>query len=135
MDLLLHRMADMMKNQFGLKPKNQTFSYRMPFPNWYHRVALPTGVKILEFTKFTSRDGTSTIEHVSRYLMQLGEASGDEAFRVRYFSLSLAGPAFTWITTLPADSIETWADLEEKFHAYFFTGTSEKKLVNLASVM
>jgi hypothetical protein len=38
-----------------------------------------------EFTKFSGQDDTSTIEHIARYLMQLGEASADEAFRVRYF--------------------------------------------------
>jgi hypothetical protein len=82
MEQLLNGIADMMKNQFGLKLKNPTFSYRMSFPEWYHRVALPTGVKIPEFTKFTGQDGTSTIEHISRYLMQLGEASSDQAFRI-----------------------------------------------------
>jgi len=27
----------------------------------------------------------------------------------------------------------TWAELEQKFHPYFFTGTNEKKLVDLMS--
>ena len=31
--------------------------------------------RLLEFTKFTGQDSTSTIEHVCRYLTQLGEAS------------------------------------------------------------
>ena len=51
--------------------------------------------RLLEFAKFTGQDSTSTIEHVSRYLTQLGEASVEEAHRVRFFSLSLLGPAFT----------------------------------------
>jgi hypothetical protein len=38
-----------------------------------------------EFTKFSGQDDTSTVEHIARYLMQLGEASADEAFRIRYF--------------------------------------------------
>jgi hypothetical protein len=37
------------------------------------------------FTKFSGKDDTSTVEHIAGYLMQLGEASADEAFRVRYF--------------------------------------------------
>ena len=35
---------------------------------------------------------------------------------------------------MPAHSIGTWAELEQKFHAYFFTGTNEKKLVDLISL-
>jgi hypothetical protein len=83
-DVLMHRMADIMQNQFGLKPKNQSYSYKSPYPEWYNRVALPPRVKPpTDLTKFSGQDDTSTIEHVSRYLMQLGEAASDEAWRIR----------------------------------------------------
>jgi hypothetical protein len=98
-DLLVQRMTDVMQNQFGLKPKNQGHVYTPPFPEWYHRVALTNRVRVpTEFTKFSEQDDTSTVEHIARYLMQLGEASADEAFRIRYFPLSLTNPAFTWFT-------------------------------------
>jgi hypothetical protein len=67
--------------------------------------------------------------------MQLGEASADEAFRVRYFPLSLTGPAFTWFASLPAQSISTWKDLEQKFRAHYFSGSTEKKLIDLATLI
>jgi hypothetical protein len=105
-DFLVQRMTDVLQNQFGLKPKNQGHVYTPPFPEWYHRVALPNRVKVpTEFTKFSGQDDTSTVEHIAWYLMQLGEASADEAFSIRYFPLSLTGPAFTWFTSLPAHSI------------------------------
>ena len=104
-DELLLRVTKMMKNQFGLKPKGQTFSYKRPYLEWYDLVALPTSYRLLEFAKFTGQDSTSTIEHVSRYLTQLGEASIEEAHRVRFFSLSLSGPAFTWFSSLVVNSI------------------------------
>jgi hypothetical protein len=66
--------------------------------------------------------------------MQLGEASADEAFRVRYFPLSLTGPAFTWFTSLAPQSINTWKDLEQKFHAHYFSGGTGKKLIDLATL-
>ena len=98
-DELLLRVTEMMKNQFGLKPKGLTFSYKRPYPEWYDLVALPENYRLLEFAKFTGQDSTSTststIEHVGRYLTQLGEASIEEAHRVHFFSLSLSGPAFT----------------------------------------
>jgi Cu/Ag efflux pump CusA len=66
--------------------------------------------------------------------MQLGEASTDEAFRVRYFPLSLTGSAFQWFTSLPPQSVSTWRDLEQKFHAHYFSGSTEKKLIDLATL-
>jgi hypothetical protein len=99
-------MINVLQNQFGRKPKNQGHMYTPPFPEWYNRVALPNMVKVpTDLTKFSGQDDTSTVEHIARYLMQLGEASADEAFRIRYFPLSLTDPAFTWFTFLPAHSI------------------------------
>jgi hypothetical protein len=66
--------------------------------------------------------------------MQLGEASADEAFRDRYFPLSLTGSAFQWFTSFPPQSVGTWRDLEQKFHAHYFSGSTEKKLVVLATL-
>jgi hypothetical protein len=134
-DLLVQRMTDVLQNQFGLKPKNQGHVYTPPFPEWYHRVALPNRVKVpTEFTKFSGHDDTSTMEHIARYLIQLGEASANEAFRIRYLPLSLTGPAFTWFTSLPAHSICSWKYLEQKFHAHYFIGSNEKKLIDLTTL-
>jgi hypothetical protein len=124
-----------MQNQFGLKPKMQGPAYTPPFPEWYYRVILPTRVKPpMEFTKFSRQDDTSTVEHIARYLMQLGEASADEALRVRYFPLSLMGSAFQWFTSLPPKSVGTWRELEQKFHAHYFSGSTEKKLIDLTTL-
>jgi hypothetical protein len=135
-DLLMHILTDVLQNQFGLKPKNQGHVYTPPFLEWYHRVALPNRVKVpSEFTKFSGgQDDTSTVEHIAWYLMQLGEASTDEAFIIRYFPLSLIGPTFTWFTSLPAHSICSWKDLEQKFHAHYFIGSNEKKLIDLTTL-
>jgi hypothetical protein len=134
-DLMVRKMADVLQNQFGLKPKMQGQVYTPPFPEWYHRVALPHRVKPpADFTKFSGQDDTSTMEHIARYLMRLGEASADEAFRIRYFPLSLTNPAFTWFPSLPAQSICSWKDLEQKFHAHYFIGSNEKKLIDLTTL-
>jgi hypothetical protein len=134
-DLLVQRMTDVLQNQFGLKTKNQGHVYTPPFPEWYRRVALPNWVKVpTEFTKFSGHDDTSTVEHIAQYLMQLEEASADEAFRIRYFPLSLTGPAFTWFTSLPAHSFCSWKDFGEKFHAHYYTSSNEKKLIDLTTL-
>jgi hypothetical protein len=126
-DPLVQKMADVLQNQFVLKPKNQGHEYTPPFPEWYNRVALPHRVKApADFTKFSRQYDTSTVVHIARYLMQLGEPSADEAFKIRCFPLSLTGPVFTWFASLPAQSICSWKDLEQKFHAHYFIGSNEK---------
>ena len=74
------------------------------------------------------------MEHISRYLIQLGEAFVEEAHKVRFFSLSLSGLAFSWFSSLEPNSISGWADLENKFHAYFYSGMGEKKIIDLTSM-
>jgi hypothetical protein len=56
------------------------------------------------------------------------------AFRVRYFPLSLTGSAFQWFTSLPPQSVGTWTELEQKFHAHYFSGRTEKKLIDLTTL-
>jgi hypothetical protein len=134
-DPMVQKIVDVLQNQFGLKPKFQGQTYTTPFPEWYIRVALPHRVKPpADFAKFFGQDDTSTVEHIARYLMQLGEASADEAFRIRYFPLSLIGPTFTWFAFLPAQSICSWKDLEQKFHAHYFIGSNEKNLIDLTTL-
>ena len=133
-DELLLRVIEMMKNQFSLKPKGHSFSYKRPYPEWYNLVALPTNYMLPEFAKFTGQDSTSTIECISRYLTRLGKTSVENAHRVCFFSLSLSGPAFTWFSSLPVNFITNWADLKKKFHTYFYTRTGEKKITNLTTI-
>ena len=68
-DELLLRVTEMVKNQFDLKPKGQTFLYKRLYPEWYDLVALPTNYRLSEFAKFIDQDSTSTIEHGSRYFI------------------------------------------------------------------
>ena len=74
------------------------------------------------------------MKHVNRFLLQLGEAGNQDALRVRLFSLYLSGSAFAWFTTLPANSILYWADLERQFHQFFFSGVTDLKLTDLTGL-
>ena len=76
----------------------------------------------------------TTMEHISRFLAQCGEASAEEALRVRFFPLSLTGSAFTWFASLPPNSIRGWTDLEKQFHQYFFAGDNKLKCSDLILV-
>src|SRR5688572_14246075 len=123
-----------MQEQFGLKPKVQTYTYRTPYPPTYDLLPFPHRYKVPNFTKFSGQDDTSTVEHVNRFIIQCGKAAAQDALRVRLFSSYLSRSAFQWFTTLPPNSIVTWADLEKQFHKYFFAGVREMKLSDLTSL-
>ena len=74
------------------------------------------------------------VEHVSRFLIQCGDASAVDALRIRLFPLSLSGSAFAWFSSLPPNSIITWTDLEKQFHKYFFAGVYEMKITDLTTI-
>ena len=76
----------------------------------------------------------TTMEHISRYLVQLRDASIEEAHKVWFFPLSLSGPTFSWFSSLVPNSITRWANIENKFHTYFYSGIGEKKLIDLTSM-
>jgi hypothetical protein len=97
-----------MKDQFDILLKRRTVSYTKPYPSDYDLIPLPPKYQLPEFTKFNGSEGSSSIEHVSRYLAQLGMISVSDPLWVRFFSQSLTGPAFGWYTSLGPDSIRTW---------------------------
>ena len=74
------------------------------------------------------------MEHINRFITQCGEAAQNDALKVRLFSMSLSGSAFTWFTTLPANSIILWVDLEKQFHQFFYSGIEEMKLTDLTNL-
>ena len=95
------KIAEVMREQFGLRTKQQSVMYKTPYPSAYNQIPLPHKYKMPDFTKFSGQGEVSTMEHVNRFLLQLGEASNHDALRVRLFSLSLSGSPFAWFTTLP----------------------------------
>jgi hypothetical protein len=60
-----------------------------------------------QFTKFSGEDDKTTLEHVSQFILQCGEASANDTVKLRMFHLSLSGTAFTWFTSLAPNSIFT----------------------------
>jgi hypothetical protein len=124
-------ISGIIRDKFGIKTRNRAKVYQRPYPDYYDNVLYPRGYRIPEFTKFSGEDSRTTWEHVGQFLAQCGEANSD-TFKLRLFSLSLSGTAFIWFTSLPANSIYTWAQLE--FHDHFCTGKTELRLSDLTSV-
>src|SRR6185436_11981296 len=128
------KIAEVMRDQFGLKPKQQNLMYRTPYPAAYDQLPLPHKYKLPDFTKFSGQGEVSTVEHINRFIVQCGEAAQHDALKVHLFSMSLSGSAFTWFTMLPANFIIYWADLEKQFHQFFYSGIEEMKLTDLTNL-
>ncbi|KAK1619170.1 hypothetical protein QYE76_024687 [Lolium multiflorum] len=128
------QISTILRDQFGMVPKRRAIGYSKPYPNEYDLIPLPPKYRLPEFSKFSGSDGSSSIEHVSRYLAQLGTISASDELRVRFFALSLTGSAFGWYTSLPPDSIRTWKQLEEQFHLQYHSESSEPGIADLAQV-
>jgi hypothetical protein len=97
-------------------------------------VPYPQGTRIPYFSNFFGEGGKSTHEHISQFIAHLGELVDGEAYRVRLFSLYLTDTALVWYAALPPNSINSWEELEQKFHEHFFSGEQELELPDLASI-
>jgi hypothetical protein len=79
-------------------------------------------------------DDKTTLEHVGQFILLCGEASANDALKLRMFPFSLSGTAFTWFTSLAHNSIFVWAQLEQNFLEYFYSGDSEVRLSHLTAI-
>jgi hypothetical protein len=75
-----------LRDQFGILPKRRTIGYTKPYPSDYDLIPLPPKHQLPEFTKFNGSKGSSSIEHESQYLAQLGMISVSDPLWVRFFS-------------------------------------------------
>jgi len=66
--------------------------------------------------------------------LQLGQTGLHDALRVRLFSLSLTGTAFSLFSSFAPGSILNWNQLVRKFHDHFFSGETKVRLLDLTSV-
>ena len=79
--------------------------YQKLYPPEFDFVSYPAGWRDPEFFKFLGDDSRTTWEHVSQYILQLGEVGFNDALCVRLFYLSLIGTAFSWFSSLAPNSI------------------------------
>jgi hypothetical protein len=123
------QVASMVKNKFGIDMGNSRL-YQKTYKADFDLMAYPPGWRVPDFIKFSGENDRTTWEHVSQYIAQLGEASAHESFKVRLFSLSLMGTAFACFSSLAPNSIDSWNQLEQKFHDHFFIGDYQLKLTD-----
>jgi len=119
------QMTQVLRETFGLEPKGRGRIYQKPYPAEYDQIPFPRNYCVPDFAKFNGEDGKATLEHVGQFTLQCGEASSNDMLKLRMFPLSLSGTAFTWFSSLASNSIFSFAQLEQKFHEYFYSGDRE----------
>src|SRR4051812_28504643 len=68
----VEQISTILRDQFGFVPKRRTIGYSKPYPNEFDLIPLPPKYKLPEFSRFSGSEGSSSIEHGSRFLAQLG---------------------------------------------------------------
>jgi hypothetical protein len=109
---LTNQLATILRVSFSIEPKGRGRVYQKPYPDYYDQLPYPRGYRVPEFSKFSGDDGKTTLEHVGQFTLQYGDASSNDALKLRIFPLSLSSTTFTWFTSLTPNSIFTWAQLE-----------------------
>jgi hypothetical protein len=131
---LTNQLATILRVSFSIEPKGRGRVYQKPYPDYYDQLPYPRGYRVPEFSKFSGDDGKTTLEHVGQFTLQYGDASSNDALKLRIFPLSLSSTTFTWFTSLTPNSIFTWAQLEQKFHEYFYSGDTELRLSHFTAI-
>jgi hypothetical protein len=108
--------------------------YQKPYPDYYDQIPYPRGYRVSDFSKFSGEYGKTTLDHVGQFILQCGEPSSNDPLKLRMFPLSLSGTVFTWFTSLAPNNVFTWAQLEQKFHEYFYSGDNELRLSHLTAI-
>ena len=62
---LTAKIAEVIRDQFGMRPKQQTLMYKTPYPSAYDQIPLPHKYKLPDFTKFSGQGEVSTVEYAN----------------------------------------------------------------------
>ena len=66
-------MAGVLKSKLGIDMGGSRL-YQKSYPPEFDFMSYPAGWRVPEFVKFNGEDSRTTWEHVSQYVLQLGEA-------------------------------------------------------------
>ncbi|CAL2270539.1 unnamed protein product [Prunus armeniaca] len=108
---------------------------RKPYPAYIDQIPLSSSFKIPNFTLFNEEDThVSSVEHIGIFYVQCIAIENNPLLKLRLFGNSLSGQAFTGYTSLPANFFQTWEQMENVFHDYYFRIQLEVTISDLAAL-
>ena len=78
-------LAKSLESTLGVQLKSSRNTYQKSYPSTYDFMKAPDGWRVPDFQKFSGDDSKSTMEHISMFLAQLGEASAYDFMKVHNF--------------------------------------------------
>ncbi|KAJ1406985.1 Retrotransposon gag domain [Sesbania bispinosa] len=118
--------------QAGREDSAATFDIEPPLAEEVLNTPHPAGYQPPSFRRF---DGTSSArEHLMSFLDDLGLHRNNKELRLKEFSKSLSGRAFTWYVKLRPRSIKTWEELAAGFCGKFFEEEGALHIMDLGRV-
>ncbi|XP_016649672.1 PREDICTED: uncharacterized protein LOC107881103 [Prunus mume] len=110
-------------------------TYRKPYPAYIDQIPLSQGFMVPNFTLFNGEDPhASSVEHIGKFSIQCITIENNPLLKLRLFENSLSGQAFTLYISLPANSVQTWEQMENVFHDYYFRIQPEVTISDLAAL-
>lgn len=90
----------------------------------------PEGYTVPKFTKFHGKQGNAR-ENVVRFIETLGIHGLNHVLWLREFSKSLTDQTYSWYVNLAPNSIKSWEEMVNKFHAKFFQPRRSPPLLSI----
>jgi hypothetical protein len=82
---IINQLVTIFGESFNIEPKGQGCVYQKSYPNYYDQLPYPRGNRVPEFSKFSGEDGKTTLDHVGQFILQYGEASVNDALKLKMF--------------------------------------------------
>lgn len=118
--------------QAGNESKTFKFETVCPYP-FYRAITMTPFPKHFEIPKFDKFRGKGDpVTHVKEFFIHCQEVAYSDAFLMRLFPKSLAGPVLEWFYRIPYGTIKMFAKLSEAFVAqYVHLVETELSIVDL----
>jgi hypothetical protein len=68
-DNLTNQLPTILRESFGIEPKDRGHIYQKSYPDYYNQLPYPRGYRVPEFSKFSGEDDKTTLEHVGQFIL------------------------------------------------------------------
>ncbi|KAG9458562.1 hypothetical protein H6P81_003070 [Aristolochia fimbriata] len=107
-------------------------AYTRPYSRRIQAIHMPTSYHPPKFQQFSGVGNPK--QHVAHFIETCNNAGTDGDLLVKQFGRSLKGNAFDWFIELPAESIDSWEQLESEFLSRFYSTKRTVTLVELTNL-
>ncbi|OMO94091.1 reverse transcriptase [Corchorus capsularis] len=106
------------------------FDLKLPYSKRVATKPYPKDYVSPKFKQFDGKSGDAK-EHVMKFVETLGVAGLDDDLKLKEFSKSLTGKAYTWYVNLIPGSVESWSHMCTLFGEKFFSTQERVTLIDL----